>query len=62
MEQTTQSKNPNEITIDVHINQTDLDEVCAKCERLVSILETAERLFKELGIKKDISLTLDFEG
>lgn len=50
------------INIKVNLDTSELDEVYVKCERLVSALSTAERLLKELGVKKEISLTVDFEG
>ena len=50
------------VNIKVNLDTSELDEVYAKCERLVSALSTAESLLKELGVEKEISLTVDFEG
>lgn len=50
------------VNIKVNLDTSEFDEVYAKCERLVSALSTAEKLLKELGVKKEISLTVDFEG
>lgn len=50
------------VNIKVNLDTSALDEVYAKCERLVSVLSTAEKLLKELGAEKEISLTVDFDG
>lgn len=50
------------VSIKVNLDTSELDKVYAKCERLCAVLSTAEGLLKELGVKKEISLTVDFEG